>query len=513
MNKNIFKYCLLLFPLVLGSCGHFLEEVSQDEIKPSTVTDLEQLLLGDGYFNTEAQGSAGNFNAYCITDMFTDDIKCNGVSFTGLQYTYDAYDSQFSWKDEMFTLEGDGDNIQFWQLPYNGIGTCNVILDHLDKVNGDDVLREHIRGEVLVLRSWYFLHLVNFFGMPYNYGNPGENLGVPLQLTSGVTEERLYRNTVQEVYDQILKDMTQGYQLMKQNPVDKNSFRVGPLAAAAMLARVYLYMENWDKAINYADTVLRENSVLLDLNNLARTGDASVVKQLYHSSVYDPALSDEIIWGRPYGTSIYLRDVPIEGVAPYSISDSLQNLLFRGKSWTAIAEQGDVEDCRAIFFFGWQKRSTITYIYAPSKGTVPGFATCNNYQGIRTAEVYLIRAEAYARKNMENPNGEYVRKALVDLNVLRAHRLTAETSGRDLDITEANELFEAIQVERRLELCGETNNRWFDLRRWGMPEIIHMVGARESEMEPAVLTEKQYVLPIPEEALNRNGNLVQNIRK
>lgn len=128
MNKNIFKYCLLLFPLVLGSCGHFLEEVSQDEIKPSTVTDLEQLLLGDGYFNTEAQGSAGNFNAYCITDMFTDDIKCNGVSFTGLQYTYDAYDSQFSWKDEMFTLEGDGDNIQFWQLPYNGIGTCNVIL-------------------------------------------------------------------------------------------------------------------------------------------------------------------------------------------------------------------------------------------------------------------------------------------------------------------------------------------------------------------------------------------------
>lgn len=53
---------------------------------------------------------------------------------------------------------------------------------------------------------------MNFFGMPYNYGNPGENLGVPLQLTSGVTEERLYRNTVQEVYDQILKDMTQGYQ-------------------------------------------------------------------------------------------------------------------------------------------------------------------------------------------------------------------------------------------------------------------------------------------------------------
>lgn len=117
-----------------------------------------------------------------------------------------------------------------------------------------------------------------------------------------------------------------------------------------MLARVYLYMENWDKAINYADTVLRENSVLLDLNNLARTGDASVVKQLYHSSVYDPALSDEIIWGRPYGTSIYLRDVPIEGVAPYSISDSLQIFFSVAKAGAAIAEQGDVEDCRCHIF-------------------------------------------------------------------------------------------------------------------------------------------------------------------
>ena len=34
-------------------CGDFLEESSQDEVRPSTVSDLEQLLLGEGYLRTD----------------------------------------------------------------------------------------------------------------------------------------------------------------------------------------------------------------------------------------------------------------------------------------------------------------------------------------------------------------------------------------------------------------------------------------------------------------------------
>ncbi|MEI3421740.1 MAG: hypothetical protein V8R91_12180 [Butyricimonas faecihominis] len=46
MKKNIY---LLIILLSLVGCKDFLEETSQDLVRPSQVTDLEQILLGDGY--------------------------------------------------------------------------------------------------------------------------------------------------------------------------------------------------------------------------------------------------------------------------------------------------------------------------------------------------------------------------------------------------------------------------------------------------------------------------------
>ena len=127
--------------------------------------------------------------------------------------------------------------------------------------------------------------------------------------------------------------------------------------------------------------------------------------------------------------------------------------------------------------------------------------------------MYLIRAEAYAQKNLESPSGEFVQRALADLNYLRLHRI-ASNYYEELNITDPEELFTAVQKERRTELCGETNNRWFDLRRWGMPAISHRLYENANET-PTVTTivPAQYALPIPEEALDRNASLVQNIRQ
>lgn len=54
MKKNIFLFCLLL--ILLSGCSDFLEESSQDEVRPSTIADLEQILIGNGYFSTSASG-------------------------------------------------------------------------------------------------------------------------------------------------------------------------------------------------------------------------------------------------------------------------------------------------------------------------------------------------------------------------------------------------------------------------------------------------------------------------
>ena len=77
----------------------------------------------------------------------------------------------------------------------------------------------------------------------------------------------------------------------------------------------------------------------------------------------------------------------------------------------------------------------------------------------------------------------------------------------------ADDLIDFCLLERRKELSGETNHRWFDLRRTGMPEIKHYFFTDVSENPVEYkLTTKAYVLPIPERAMNLNPNLVQNSR-
>ena len=124
-------------------------------------------------------------------------------------------------------------------------------------------------------------------------------------------------------------------------------------------------------------------------------------------------------------------------------------------------------------------------------------------QCLRLAEAYLNRAEAYSRLTGKQSD------ALADLNTLRKHRIM---DYRDVSITDPTALLDTIRKERRLELCYE-GHRWFDLRRYGMPEITHIY--QESTTSPAMvytLKEKDpmYTLPLPSSVMDKNKELVQN---
>lgn len=125
-------------------------------------------------------------------------------------------------------------------------------------------------------------------------------------------------------------------------------------------------------------------------------------------------------------------------------------------------------------------------------------------RSLRLSEAYLNYAEAEARLG-----GEGIAKAAEALTVLRKNRFDPEDD-YEVTITDADELIEFIKEERRRELCFE-GHRWFDLRRWGMPEIKHIW---HEEKESYVYTLEQgdlmYTIPIPDEALQENASLVQN---
>ncbi|MBR7134001.1 MAG: RagB/SusD family nutrient uptake outer membrane protein, partial [Bacteroidaceae bacterium] len=126
-------------------------------------------------------------------------------------------------------------------------------------------------------------------------------------------------------------------------------------------------------------------------------------------------------------------------------------------------------------------------------------------RSLRLSEAYLNYMEACAMIG-----GNRTDDAIAALNDLREKRFDPEDF-EELEFDNNDELLEFIKDERRRELCFE-GHRWFDLRRWGMPSITHTWHNDASSSSTYRLQEGdlQYTLPIPDEAMEMNGSLIQN---
>lgn len=490
MTMKTKTICFLLLVCFLASCNDFLKESSQDEIRPSLVGELEQMFIGNGYEES--------CDFYCCTDIFTDDIKSYRVSSEANRVYYDEQRWLFAWDNLMFTDAEAGYYACLWEEPYRKILGCNLVLDNLDNMYGEPDEKARLRGEALTLRAWYYLQLVNLFGVAYNQGDPETDLGVPLKLNSTVTGESFARNTVGEVYEQIESDLLRGnYLLTMYDDGNYDVFRMGHLAAKAILSRMYLYMEEWDKAAIYADSVLQEQNALIDLNDLSYGSFSSWGEE----SVYDRYDLKEAIWARSgmsseieVGISAVWGELP-----PFFASNELGDTYEHATYEDVNAKE--IWDLRGYFYFIWLEdfATGVTQRVTISKSMY-------NYGGIRTAEVYLNRAEANAQKFLRDGKDEDRRAALADLNELRKYRIN-EDFYSEVDITDGQELLDFCLAERRKELCGETNHRWCDIRRYGI-NVTH-VSVEEGGAE-YVKDMSKYALPIPEMVLDQNKKLEQN---
>lgn len=493
--KSIIITIGLLGLLLCHGCNGFLDEYSQDEVRPAEVSDIEQLLLGNAYLDPDK-----NETIYGAMDIFTDDVECYGLPAEHHRTYFEKMKWRFLWDANMFTNSGGGYDKTYWGLLYEKILGCNIVLDCLDDMRGDDHQRENLRGEALVLRSYYYLILVNMYGIPYNEGNPIENLGVPLKLSMDVKDERMPRNTVAEVYAQLEKDLLRGNDLLTRYDISKTFFRITHVAAKALLSRLYLYMEDWDKALVYADSVLQLKPELLDFNK-NKWNDVSTYRGSY---VYNPDNADEVIWMREE----YIQHPEIDAsLYMYAASQDLLNLYGPCEGRQYVVDR-KIKDIRANVYFNWHMNSS--WVYARGFIATGG---CHNeaFQGLRTAEMYLNRAEAYIRKYMQEGDENARGKALDDLNELRRHRFNTDFPYEEVNIQDGNDLFEFYKEERRRELAGDGQHRWCDLRRYGMPEIEHVFFEKPTDNKVRVpLLKNRYVLPIPEEAIRVNPLLKQN---
>jgi starch-binding outer membrane protein, SusD/RagB family len=332
-----------------------------------------------------------------------------------------------------------------WYVAYKIINTANQNIESV--AEGTSAANDYLLGENYFLRGMAYFDLLRMFAKPYSHGT--ENDGVILRLSSS-GPDNMARATVGESYDQVEKDLLKAAELMATG--QRRGVEYGSKEAAwALLSRLYLYMEKNDKAIEFSTKVidsplfaLEPAGSYLELFWNTYTSDESifVIKHLLQDdrgtgSIGSMYLTDGIGWGEVY-VSEPLR-LLLE-THPEDVRNTLIKPQYKADGITV------------------ETRNGIPKYFITKHSYQDGVVTLNSPHVVRLAEMYLNRAEAYAKSGQNQ-------LALDDANVIRAR---AGISGGDLyslgDLQGAATVLDAVLQERRMELAYE-GHRSIDVYR------------------------------------------------
>lgn len=494
MKINTF---LIVVFMMFASCSDFLEPKSPNEYIPENVSSLDEMLLGSAY-PSSSSGSLFVFHNILDDDVMITDEDVAWPESTAAEK--EAFIQLFSWNPNMQVTMSDAGNYKnVWESFYNLILGTNAALDYLDEVSGTEEEKAYVKAQSLGLRAFYYLQLVNLFGEPYTYNK--EALGVPLKLTSSLSTSYSKRETVGKVYEQIVRDLDDAEKSFEETPAAKQyspNYRMSLPAVQLLKARVYLYMNNLEKAAEYAKKVIDDwNFELRDLSTLS---DANMTAVSYpHYVTYD---NTETIWAYGKGNEAFAFTFSLIGDRGMG---SQYYRRFINASDELVQSFKDEGDLRVKFYLVPEYGYTPVRYLAISKCALMGENAPSGDKfafSLRLSEAYLILAEATAASDPE--------VALKAINDLRRNRISGDKY-EDKEGLSGQVLLDFVKEERHRELCFE-GHRWFDLRRYGMPSFTRAWKEKGVVTKNFTMEEKDaaYTLPLSNEVLERNPGLEQN---
>ncbi|MDF2187137.1 RagB/SusD family nutrient uptake outer membrane protein [Paraflavitalea sp. CAU 1676] len=351
-----------------------------------------------------------------------------------------------------------------------GVDRANRIIAAADKLAGktstEEAQRKRIKGEAIGVRAYCeFQVLINYAANL----EPG-SLGVPYVYESKIQKPK--RLTVGEVFVNLNKDLTDALALMPANFGDRT--RLTLVGLYALRARVALYQKNWDLAISAATTVI--NAVPL-------------ATPAQYPLIWTDETNSEVIWKH--------KRIPQDSRIGDIYYDRAQNKIMYGASYE-LRSLFSIDDIRyesTVLELGGGRFAVGKYWGGDANE--PGRADIKVF---RTAEMYLIRAEAYAEKNQ-------VLSGAADLNMLRSRRINGYTNEA---FGSKESLISAVLTERYKELAFEAQ-RMHDLRRKLQP-VTRLPEDAENALGAVLLnvSDKKYYYPIPASEILANENMEQN---
>lgn len=414
-----------------------------------------------------------------VVGMYASLMKYNPGPFSGL-YTVPlglAADELYRTSpnqayDEFYENRVRADNFlvqDSWRGSYAAIYHINAVLAKLEgSARLTPALRDRWMGEAYFLRAMCYFYMTNFFG------------DVPLLVSPDFRVSAAEpRSDTGEVYTLILEDLGEAYKRLSPEYHAEERIRANKWAAAALSARVHLYLEDWGATAEFAEEVINQGGYeLVNVDQVGKNSNAEAILQLTMSNLFS--------------------------------ENNYDGVMLRFKSWNNNRPDYVVTDeLLAAFEAGDLRRADWISEEADSGGEV--FPMANKYKiqygtsnakkeehltVLRLAEMYLILAEALAQQDQLSDAVDaldYVRD--------RAGVSLRKDEGPTYSKTQ---VLDWILDERQRELCFEMGHRWFDLIRSGRADT-YLGGFSHKDWQTT-----DQLFPIPQSERLLNPALTQN---
>ncbi|WP_316799694.1 RagB/SusD family nutrient uptake outer membrane protein [Pedobacter frigidisoli] len=448
--KNILAgFCFVISLVLFQGCEKYLAVKSDGKLlNPKTVADLQGILDDATQMNmgrTPSYGEASSDDIYLPANLIDggSEIARNIYSWRKFEYRYPNE----------------------WSTAYIPIYNANLCIEGIENVerNGTNALAwDNVKGSALFFRSFYFFLLTSQYALGYDNATADSDMGIVLRLSSDFNTSSK-RSSVRACLTQALNDARDAAALLPNEAVVK--FRPSRPAAFAQLARIYLYMGDYENAMRYADECLKIKSTLMDYN-----GDSDVLgidltvpfrrynkEDVFHAEMYA-------------GFSLHVPNI--------------------ARIDTALYASYHADDLRKRAFF------RMNGVLQQFKGNYTG--TNLLYSGIAVDEVLLVRAECRAKTG--NVTG-----SMADLNSLLIKRWKNTSTYVPRSAQNQTEALQLIRSERRKELLMR-GLRWSDLKRLNKDgasiRLQRVLSGTRIYLEPNAAF---YALPLPVDIIELTG--------
>ena len=367
-----------------------------------------------------------------------------------------------------------------WKSGYEIINNANQVIHWApvlkESYPHDVEMIDNVTASAYFVRALIHFDLCRVYGQNYTYTDNAGHLGVAIRDKIPSLSETIARSTVKQCYQQCLDDINMALQTYSNCAYD--AFRPTPLACKALLARIYLYMNDMTNAEKYASEVIAQKNLTPRNEYLEMFCDPQEVGEeaIYRLNGFDQTNSLNSMFD-------YLSPDarPASGLLAKFADDDIRKQLFS-------------------YSYSGTDYPNVMLKYTCTADVKSDEDRYYNLSVFRLSEMYLIRAEARCALGILDG-------AESDLKALIARATGRNVSEIDLAWSTANELDSLINEERQKELCFE-GHRFFDIAR--RHEDLIRDGSTTSTVSRLEYPDNRFVLQIPYVEIDANHDMQQN---